>query len=212
MGRIQIPVSLGGANHLSITLICPPATDNKILLSTLINISPALITRNPRSRKKENKCLARYQTYVTTRIEEFRGKRKKGSAVFRVDLLYEEGSRKRPWRRKKFLGMQRYIPPDPFAFESRMRGVFIEGHVSLPTSLALSPTLGGILQPPPSCFFSSRDTSRGFPFAVPPPFTQGWIRFRRMKSPGGLDFATHRSLHIYIYIRIVHSRIPLSPQ
>lgn len=71
---------------------------------------------------------------------------------------------------------------------------------------------GGILQPPPSCFFSSRDTSRGFPFAVPPPFTQGWIRFRRMKSPGGLDFATHRSLHIYIYIRIVHSRIPLSPQ
>lgn len=140
MGRIQIPVSLGGANHLSITLICPPATDNKILLSTLINISPALITRNPRSRKKENKCLARYQTYVTTRIEEFRGKRKKGSAVFRVDLLYEEGSRKRPptWRRKKFLGMQRYIPPDPFAFESRMRGVFIEGHVSLPTSLALS--------------------------------------------------------------------------
>lgn len=133
MGRIQIPVSLGGANHLLITLICPPATDNKILLSTLINISPALITRNPRSRKKENKCLARYQTYVTTRIEEFRGKRKKGSAVFRVDLLYEEGSRKRPptWRRKKFLGMQRYIPPDPFAFESRMRGVFIEGHVSL---------------------------------------------------------------------------------
>lgn len=46
----------------------------------------------------------------------------------------------------------------------------------------------------------------------PPPFTQGWIRFRRMKSPGGLDFATHRSLHIYIYIRIVHSRILLSPQ
>lgn len=74
-------------------------------------------------------------------------------------------------------------------------------------SLALSFSIqtlgggGGISQPPPSCFFSSRDTSRGFPFAVPPPFTQGWIRFRRMKSPGGLDSVTHRSsLHIYIYI------------
>lgn len=199
MGRIQIPVSLGGANHLSITLICPPATDNKILLHFDKYLARANHTKPPIKKKREQ---MRYQTYVTTRIEEFRGKRKKGSAVFRVDLLYEEGSRKRlpTWRRKKFLGMQRYIPPDPFAFESRMRGVFIEGHVSLPRSLALSPTLGGILQPPPSCFFSSRDTSRGFPFAVPPPFTQGWIRFRRMKSPGGLDFATHRSLHIYIYV------------
>lgn len=96
-------------------------------------------------------------------------------------------------------------------FESRMRGVFTEGHVEAsPQTLGGG---GGISQPPPSCFFSSRDTSRGFPFAVPPPFTQGWIRFRRMKSPGGLDSATHRSsLHIYIYIYVVHSRIPLSPQ
>lgn len=74
------------------------------------------------------------------------------------------------------------------------RGTRISTNKSRPLTDA-----GGILQPPPSCFFSSRDTSRGFPFAVPPPFTQGWIRFRRMKSPGGLDFATHRSLHIYIY-------------
>lgn len=134
MGRIQIPVSLGGANHLSITLICPPATDNKILLHFDKYLARANHTKPPIKKKREQ---MRYQTYVTTRIEEFRGKRKKGSAVFRVDLLYEEGSRKRlpTWRRKKFLGMQRYIPPDPFAFESRMRGVFIEGHVSLPRSL-----------------------------------------------------------------------------
>lgn len=89
-------------------------------------------------------------------------------------------------------------------------------HVALPS---LAPPLvtrrWGILQPPPSRFFSSRDTSRGFPFAVPPPFHTGmdtvstdekswWPRFRDTSSP---------SLFIYIYILYIYVYIAgLSPQ
>lgn len=202
MGRIQIPVSLGGANHLSITLICPPATDNKILLSTLINISPNH-TKPPIKKKREQMPRA----IPNLRNNEDRGisrEKEKGKRRFSSGSSLRGGEPKTPshLEEEEISRNATLHSARPVRVESRMRGVFIEGHVSLPTSLALSPTLGGILQPPPSCFFSSRDTSRGFPFAVPPPFTQGWIRFRRMKSPGGLDFATHRSLHIYIYIYV----------